>query len=70
MPEDRRPLCPLCGEPAREVLGLIQAYIELDNTGEPTGKSRVLPGAPMKDLKYYRCGGRHLWPIPITEKES
>lgn len=66
----KRPLCPKCGEPARNVIvrsGWVKFQLQEDGTlGRVLGNSSG-QRAPMET---YECGGGHEWSGPTSASEQ
>jgi len=55
---DKRPRCPFCGEPAREIAGTAKVTALLNADGTP---GVVLRARHFRDDSSYYCGGAHRW---------
>jgi len=61
--DDVRPLCPKCGEPAREVMFVTRVRCRLMADGS-VGEMLGVFGSSVLDAakpRRYRCGGGHTW---------
>lgn len=56
----RRPRCPKCGEPAREVEMTARATCVLTEDGSA---GKVLSASRLPGIDVYICGGNHRWEL-------
>jgi hypothetical protein len=55
-----RPLCPKCGEPARNVI-LTNASVVCALNDDGTVGSVLSASLGQKEVSEYECGGKHRW---------
>lgn len=67
MSDDLRPLCPQCGCPARQIVGMARVRAELDVSGKP---GRVLRATRFSAGAAYVCGGGHQWNSTVVVEDK
>lgn len=64
---DKRPRCPKCGEPARQVwLNSARVLCELHPDGTPGNILHARLVSKPAGFMEYVCGGGHTWKLPET----